>query len=343
MTGRTTTGRNGPTLKDVAKQAGVSTMSASRALRGDRGVTATTRDRVLEAARTLGYRSNQWARSLKLGRGSDLIGVVVTHLANPFYSGLALGVQAAVEDSGKHVVLANTDEDPRRERRLVQNLLERRVDGIVIVPSGYDHAYLNASAMRGTPLVLAGRPPVGISADCVLVDDFGGTLHAIRQLLDEGHQRIAFIGNPPAVYTGAERYRGYGAAMDEKGLAVAPDQVDRTCTDAADAEAAVRRMLRQDQPPTAVFAANNRLALGALRALSSRADVAFAAFDDLEYASLLHRGMTLVSYDPQEMGRKAGALLLRRISEGAAEGEEEPGTWPASRVIVPVKGVSHSR
>jgi LacI family transcriptional regulator len=331
----------GPTLKDVAKQAGVSTMSASRALRGDRGVTDATRDRVLEAARTLGYRSNQWARSLKLGRGSDLIGVIVTHLANPFYSGLALGVQAAVEGAGKHVVLGNTDEDPGRERRLVQNLLERRVDGIAVVPSGYDHAYLGASALRGTPVVLAGRPPVGISADCVLVDDFGGTLQAIRQLLNEGHRRIAFIGNPPSVYTGAERYRGYGAAMDEKGLAITPAHVNRTCTDAADAEQAVLRMLGRNPPPTAVFAANNRLALGVLRALSSRDDVAFAAFDDLEYASLLHRSLTLVTYDPQEMGRRTGELLLRRINETSTD-VEEPGDWPASRVIVPVKVIAHS-
>jgi LacI family transcriptional regulator len=339
MTGRTTAGRAGPTLKDVAKQAGVSTMSASRALRGDRGVTAATRDRVLEAARTLGYRSNEWARSLKLGRGSDLIGVIVTHLANPFYSGLALGMQAAVEDAGKHVILGNTDDDPRRERRLVQNLIERGVDGIAIVPSGYDHAYLDASAIRGTPLVLAGRPPVGISADCVLVDDFGGTLQAIRRLLDEGHQRIAFIGNPPAVYTGSERYRGYGTAMDEKGLAITPDHIDRVCTTAADAEKAVLRMLGRNSPPTAVFAANNRLALGVLRAISARDDMAFAAFDDLEYASLLHRDMTLVTYDPQYMGRLTGELLLRRINEASTD-VEEPSHWPASRVIVPVQVIS---
>ncbi|NEE04200.1 LacI family DNA-binding transcriptional regulator [Phytoactinopolyspora halotolerans] len=332
-----------PTLSDVARRAGVSPMSVSRSLRGDTGVSAATRARVLEAVDELGYRPNDSARSLKLGRGSDLIGVVVTHFSNPFYSRLALGVEEVIEKRGKRVILGNTEEDPDRERELVQNLLERRVDGIVVVPSSYDHSHMNEPAMRGTPVVLAGRPPVGLDADCVLVDDFGGAHEVTRRLLAEGHRRIAFIGTPPAAYTGAERYRGYCAALDEQGVRVTSRYVDRSGTDTVTAEAAAARMLRLSTPPTAIFAANNRLALGVLRAIGSRDQIGFAAFDDLEYASLLDRSMTYVSFDAEQMGRGAGELLLRRLDERSAGGEER-AERPASRVVVHVDVVTqHAR
>lgn len=339
----TSSGTPRPTLNDVATRAGVSPMSVSRALRGDTGVSAATRARVLEVVDELGYRRNDSARSLKLGRGSDLVGVVVTNFANPFYARLALGVEAAIEKGGRRVILGNTEEDPERERRLVQNLLERRVDGIVVVPSSYDHGHMSERALGGTPLVLAGRPPVGLDVDCVLVDDFGGARRVTHGLLEEGHERVAFIGNPPAVYTGAERYRGYCAALDEHGLPVVGDYVDRSSTDAATAESAVERMFRLSSPPTAIFAGNNRLALGVLRALGSRDHIGFAAFDDLEYASLLDRSMTLASFDAEQMGRFAGELLLQRLDEHSAGGEVQVER-PASRVVVPVDVVSqHAR
>lgn len=323
-----------PTLKDVAERAGVSMMSASRTLRGDRGVSATTRDRVLRAADDLGYRRNESARNLRLGGGSNLVGVIVTHLENPFYARLTLGVQQTIQARGMGVVLGNTEEDPDRERELIRNLLERGVDGIVVVPASYQHEHLSETATYGTPVVLAARPPTGVDVDCVLVDDFEGARQATRHLHHEGYDRIAFIGNPPAIYTGAERYRGYCAALDEQGLPAPDSYVDRSCTGATSAEQAAGRMLDSATPPTAIFTANNRLALGALRALGARRDIGFATFDELEYASLLDRIVTVVSYDPEEIGRRAGDLLGRRIDERLSGSVAE--RRPASRALVPV-------
>ncbi len=313
-------------------------------MRGESGVSAATRAKVLEVVEELGYRLNDSARSLKLGRGSDLVGVVVTHFANPFYSRLALGVEAVIEKRGMRVILGNTEEDPERERELVQNLLERRVDGIVVVPSSYDHSHMKEQAMRGTPVVLAGRPPVALDADCVLVDDFGGAREVTRRLLEEGHRRVAFIGTPPAAYTGAERHRGYCVALDEQSVPVTSDYVDRSGTDTVTAEAAATRMLRLSTPPTAIFAANNRLALGVLRAIGPRDHIGFAAFDDLEYASLLNRDITFVSFDAEQMGRSAGELLLQRLDERSAGGRHMQAERPVSRVVVQVNVVSqHAR
>ena len=307
-------------------------MSASRTLRGEGGVSEQTRARVQQAAEELGYRRNASARSLRLDAGSDLVGVVVTHLANPFYARLTLGVQMAVESRGMRVLLANTEESSERERELIQNLLERRVDGMVVVPSGYDHEHLDPQALQGTPVVLASRPPSGPDLDCVLVDDFGGARQATLRLLEEGHRRIGFVGNPPAVYTGAERYRGYCAALEESSLKESRRYVDRSAVDAASAERSAIRMLSFDRPPTAFFATNNRLALGVLRAVRCfSSEVSLAAFDDLEYADLLDRRPALVGYDAEEVGRKAGELLVRRMDE---RGESRDRA--ASRVVVPV-------
>lgn len=328
----TSGGPRRPTLRDVAERADVSMMSASRALRGDRGVSDGLRERVLRAAEELGYRRNESARQLRLGSGSNLVGVIVTHLSNPFYARLTLGVQQVMQARGMEVVLGNTEEDPGRERELIGNLIERDVDGIVLVPSGYRHEHLEGLLARGTPVVLASRPATGHDLDCVLVDDFDGARQATRHLSEAGHERIAFVGNPPAVYTGAERYRGYCAALEEGGLPLRDAYVDRGCADATTAEHAVSRMLRSSSPPTAVFTSSNRLALGALRALGDGREIGFATFDELEYASLLDRAVTMVSYDAEEIGRRAGDLLGQRLDERASTREPRP----AARSLVPV-------
>src|SRR5205807_1361311 len=147
---------------------------------------------------------------------------VVTNLANPFYSQLALGLEAAVAERGMRVMLGNSGEDPARERRLVHDFASRRLDGLVVVPASNDHSHLGADQLRGMPVVLAARPPVRIEADSVLLDDFGGTWEVTRQLIDAGHCRIAFLGLPGASWTGSERYRGYCAALDEAGIEVDP-------------------------------------------------------------------------------------------------------------------------
>jgi LacI family transcriptional regulator len=294
-----------------------------------------TRARVLAAVDAIGYRRNEAARSLRLG-GSGMIALVVTNLANPFYSRLALGVQEVASERGLRVLLSNTAERVDRERGLVEDLAAHRVDGMIIVPAGSNHRHLGPSELRGMPLVLAARPPSGMDADCVLVDDFGGAEQAVARLIADGHHKIGFLGNPPALYTGAERFRGYWAAHEAAGLEPDERHVRRGLTDVATAEHAAGSLLREPDAPTALFCTNNRLTQGAIRAVRALgAPVALAGFDDFDLADILGMPLTIVSYDADEIGRRAARMLVDRINSA------EPRALPARRSVVPTQVIRY--
>ena len=316
-----------PTMSDVAHRAGVSPMTVSRALRDDPRVSPETKTRVLGAVDALGYRRNEAARNLRLGRSSGLIGLVVTNLANPFYSQLALGVEAMAADSGARVMLGNSGEDVGRERQLVHDFASRRLDGIIVVPAGSDHRHLHPAQLAGIPVVLAASPPLRFDADAVLLDDFGGSWDAARHLIEAGHRKIAFLGLQASTWTGSERFRGYSAALEEAGIPLDDRIISRQQRDVATAEQTMLELLAADDPPTAVFAANNRNTIGAYRAIRARQpDIAIAGFDDFELADMLSLPLTVISYDPREMGAKAAGLLRDRI--------DNPQAQPAARRIV---------
>lgn len=325
-----------PTLRDVAERAQVSPMTVSRTLRGDEGVSAATRARVLDVVASLGYRRNEAARNLRLGRSDGLIGLVVTNLANPFYSQLALGVEAAVAEQGMRVMLGNSGEDRARELQLVHDFASRRLDGVVVVPASHDHSHLGADQLRGMPVVLAASPPVKVDVDAVLLDDFGGTWEATRRLIRSGHQRIGFLGLPAASWTGSERYRGYCAALEEAGIPIDDELSSHRQRDVGAAERATEALLDLRDPPTAIFAANNRNTIGAYRAIRTReAATKLAGFDDFELADLLGLPLTVVAYDPRELGREAARLLCDRI-----ENRERRHGAPR-RVVIPTSVVEY--
>ncbi|WP_419999219.1 LacI family DNA-binding transcriptional regulator [Streptomyces boninensis] len=329
-----------PTLRDVAERIGVSAMTVSRALRDDPRVLPATRDRVREAAADLGYRPNEVARSLRLGKGTGLVGLIVTNLANPFYSRLALGVDSILQTQGAGLktVIGNTGQDLDSERSLVEDLVARRVDGIIAVPAGRDQRHLAAAAAEGVPVVLASRPPEGFDADCVLVDDYGGAQAATRKLLDRGHQRIGFLGSPPAVYTGTERLRGFHAALSDAEVALDDAYVRQGQQQTAEAARAAADLLRLPEPPTALFCSNNRNTIGAFRAISAAGTrTALAGFDDFELADALGLPLTLVDYDVDDLGRQAGRLLLDRINE------RDTRPAPARRTVIPTSLVEYGR
>ncbi|MEU7581414.1 LacI family DNA-binding transcriptional regulator [Streptomyces sp. NPDC041068] len=335
-----------PTLRDVAERAGVSAMTASRVLRDDPQVLPATRERVRAAATALGYRPNEVARSLRLGRGSGLVGLVVTNLANPFYSRLALGVDSVVAEHGLKTVIGNTGQDLDAERELVSDLVARRVDGIIAVPAGADQRHLAAAAADGVPVVLASRPPEGFAADCVLVDDFGGARDATARLLGRGHRRIGFLGSPPAVYTGTERVRGYAAALTSAGISLDPRLVRQGQTEPDEATRAASALLALPDPPTALFCSNNRNTIGAFRAIralraSGGPPVALAGFDDFELADALGLALTLVAYDSDELGRAAGRLLADRLHDRRRGVTGETGPRPPRHVVVPTSLVEY--
>lgn len=321
-------------MRDVASMAGVSVMTVSRVMHDDPRISDETKKRVRAVVRRLGYLRNDTARNLRIGRGAGAIGLVIGNLANPFYSQLALGVGEVAEQHGLTVMLVNTGGKVEREVRSVSDLLSRRVEGIVIAPEGDDQSHLGPGPMRATPVVCVARPPAGIDADCVLVDDYNGTRQATDLLIERGHSELGFIGLPTTVWTGSERLRGFKAAMRRAGLRVNAKYVRNQESDVSAAERTVRAMLALPRPPTALFAANNRNMIGALRAVGSLDQpVALAGFDDFELADMLDLPLIVVSYDAMDLGRQAAQLLLQRVEGNTG--------LPARRVIVPTTVVEY--
>jgi LacI family transcriptional regulator len=302
-----------PTMKSVAAMADVSAMTVSRVLQGDPHVLPETRRRVLEAVDQLGYRRDEMARRLRVGKPAGMVGLIVSNLANPFYSQLALGVESVLAAHGLRLVLGNSGDDVERERGLVSDFLARRVDGMAVVPAGNTHQHLAPSQLHGVPAVLSARPPVDVQLDCVLLDDYGGARAAVEWLLNQGHTRVAFLG-PPAAWTSAERLRGFRDSLADAGL---PSEERYICVEQRDvkaAEFAASRLLSLREPPTAIFCANSRNTIGAYRAQHGGATtVSLAGFDDFDLADMLDAPLAVVTYDAQDMGRRTAQLLLDRI------------------------------
>ncbi|OEV08276.1 LacI family DNA-binding transcriptional regulator [Streptomyces nanshensis] len=330
-----------PTLRDVAERAGVSSMTASRVLRGDPRTTSATRERVRAAADELGYMPNHLARSLRLGKGTGLVGLLVTNLANPFYSQLALGVDSQLAPHGLKTVIANTKQDLAGERDLVADLVARRVDGIVAVPASTDQRHLAAAAAGGVPVVLASRPPEGFEADCVLVDDFGGARRATQDLLAQGHRTIGFVGSPTTVYTGTQRLRGFTDALDAAGLPVDERYVRQGQKTTGEATVAARELLALPDPPTALFCSNNRNTIGAYHAIRAAGrSTALTGFDDFELADALGLPLTVVAYDTDQLGRQSAELLISRIRPADQPSSGEPR--PPRTITVPTSLITYN-
>ena len=323
------TGQRAPRMTDVAERAGVSLKTVSRVVNGEPGVTAATTARVRDAIVELGFRRNNVAHALRRGQRFRMLGLVIEDVANPFYSAIARGVEEATRERGQLLMMASSDEDPERERELVLDFCERRVDGLFVVPAGDDHHYLLPQLEVGLHIVFIDRPPGNIDADAVLLDNPGGARAATDHLLARGHRRIAMVVDNMTIFTQRERWRGFCDALAEAGHTIDDTLVRFGIHDATRAEAVASELLALPSPPTAIFAANNRISTGVLRALAARqAEVELVGFDDLELAELLARPPSTVSYDAADLGREAARLLTARL---------EGDSGPAQRVILPTQ------
>jgi LacI family transcriptional regulator len=314
-----------PTMRDVASIAGVSVKTVSRVVNGERGVRPDTAARVDAAIQRLGFTRNDIASSLRRGRAGAL-GLVIEDVANPFYSAIARAVEDAAEARGHILIIGSCEEDPTRERQLALRLLRRLVDALLIVPAGAEHRYLRPELAAGVPIVFLDRPPGGVDADTVLLDNVGGARAGVEHLLSQGHERIAFVGDSRDLYTAAERLVGYRAALAGAGLEPRDELVRAGSHDAVRAERAVRALLDlpPDRRPTAVFASNNRNTIGALRALRDvPSPVALVGFDDFELADMLATPVTVVRHAPEEMGRIAAELAYGRLNDGPRPPQRE--------------------
>jgi LacI family transcriptional regulator len=321
--------RREPTIRDVAALAEVSTKTVSRVINNLPGAGPEVIERVREAARSLGYRPNLTASSLRRSdRRSATIGVLLEDLSNPFDAALLRAVEDRARQNDVLVLAGSSEDDPRLQRELLTSLAIRRVDGMVVMAAGGHQDALQQERERGTPMVLVDRPPTFEDTDSVTTTNRDSAREAVTHLAGLGHRRIAFLGDRQTLWTSQERYTGYLEALAHSGLTLHPDLVHTGLRGSEPAETATAALAGLDEPPTALFTAQNLLTVGAMRALRTRDlhhRVALIGFDDFPLADMLEPGITVLRQDVPALGRKAAELIFARI-----EGDQSP---PAHAVV----------
>jgi LacI family transcriptional regulator len=314
-------------MTDVAAAAGVSLKTVSRYVNGETNIDPAIATRIGEAIAALHFRRNQAAASIRPGQRSQLVGLIIEDVANPFYAVLMHSVELALRAKGLLLLTASSEEDPAQYRRLVEQLIERRVDGLIVfTPSDPGPSWPDLA--REIPaLVVLDRFDPAIEADSVTADDQGGGRDATSLLISGGARRIAFVGEALALQSIAGRHRGYQQALEAASLMADQDLVLDGLRTADQVCAAVTSLLLQDSTIDGFFAANNLASIGVLRALRDlQMSRPIVGFDDFEAAGLVEPGITVVSHSVADMGALAVQLLLDRI-----EGER----GPARRLVLP--------
>ncbi|WEG08042.1 LacI family DNA-binding transcriptional regulator [Microbacterium horticulturae] len=304
------------TLADVAKLAGVSAKTVSRVYAQRDRVSAETVERVLSAAKRLRFRPNSLARSLRRGGPSKTIGFIMGELLNPFYYGIAAGIERELAAHGSPLIVATTDDSPDGEEHVADALLAQRVGALLMIPVGDDQSYLEGERQLGTPVIAIDRPARNLVADAIVLENRTGTHTATASLIVHGHRDIAYVCNPASVYTQLERVQGYRDALRDAGLPV--DGRHEVLLDdmSIPLEDTVRELLCAREAPTAIVAGNNRACVAALRAMRGlRHPPALIGFDDFDTADVL--GVSVIAHDPVEMGRAAARLALERMADPA--------------------------
>src|SRR5436190_6474961 len=312
------------TLADLAREAGTSASTASRAISGRGYVSAVTRARLLETADRLGYVPNASARTLK-HRTSRVVGVVVSDLGNQFYGRLAAAIEETLRAADYQMVLIGDNSESSEELAGARTFLAMRAPGVIMTPVGDEASRL--LLRHGVGVVEVDRRLAGSSCDAVVVDNERGARDATAHLLLNGHRRIALLVADTDWTSDAGRLQGYRDAHAQAGIAVDEALIVRIGFHAPDAELRIARLL-DEGPPTAIFAANNLLADQAWHVLRRRGlrlpdDVSLVGFDDVPWMEMVRPAITVVAQPTEELGRRAAALLLRRLEDPAREARVE--------------------
>ncbi|MEO5981539.1 MAG: LacI family DNA-binding transcriptional regulator [Pedococcus sp.] len=305
------------TMREVAALAGVSLKTVSRVVNREPGVSPGVVTKVERAVVRLGYRHNLAASNLRRGHGkSAMVGALLQDVSNSYSSSLLRSLEDAARDRDVAIIASSLDEEPERERSLVEGLVRRRVDGLLLMPATERHDYLADDLRSGLPIVFVDRRPNGVDTDSVTVDNALGARMAVEHLLAHGHRRIAFLGDLPSIQTAQARHDGYLRTLRGAGLEPDPSLEATALRSPDDAAAALTRLLDGSDPPTAVFAARNTLAIGAIRALHQRAlagRVALVGFDDFPLADIVDPPLTVLRQNVAIIGSEVAKRLFARI------------------------------
>ena len=322
------------TIREVAKQANVSTATVSHVINGTRFVDPDTQARVKLAIKTLGYRPNLLARSLRRSE-TRTIGLIVPDNANPFFADFARVVEDAGFAEGYSVILCNSDRSETKEETYIDVLLSKRVDGLILISSTDRLDLLQHVRDAGVPLVVVDRDPGDLSVSQVLVANEHGGYLAGQYLLGLGHRRVGCIGGPSQANPSWGRVTGFERALREAGVPLPPAAVVQGDFRYASGETAMRQLLGRDLGLTAVFATNDLMAIGAMIALRRAGldvprDMSLIGFDNILLATATMPALTTIEQPTQELGQATVRLLLDQILKRRSE----PGvTWVPTRLI----------
>jgi len=305
------------TMHDIAERAGVSVTTVSHVINQTRPVSEKLRLAVNGAMEEMGYQPNLLARSLRRGR-TQTIGMVVPDSSNPYFAEIAHAVEAATFAQGYSVILCNTQMDVAREEFYANVLLEKRVDGIIFMAAGDSAQQIRALQQRRQPIVLVDRDVQGVAADAVTTDNTRGARQATEHLLALGHRRIACIGGPSDVTPSSRRISGYAVALEAAGLPLDAALIVRGDFQFESGLRLAEQLLDLPEPPTAIFASNDLMAVGVIHAAQRRQrrvpeDVSVVGFDDIRLAAYINPALTTVAQPKERLGQTATRLLLERI------------------------------
>lgn len=334
------------TIHDVAKRAGVAPITVSRVVNNSGYFSQDTRARVEAAIAELEYVPNRLASSLRSKR-TNTLALVITDITNPFFTTLARGVEDTASDAGYTVVFCNTDESDVEERKYLQVLLQQQVDGILLVPARSTSASLEVIRKQSTPVVvLDRRMPPDANVDVVRCENEDGAYRLTRLLIELGHQHIAILSGPMGVSTAEDRLAGYQRAIAEANLSADSDLIIYGAFNQTSGYDMIQRLLAVEPRPTAIFAANNMIGIGALKAMQDRGlrvpdDIAMVSFDDLPPNLLTFPFFTVAAQPAYEMGRMATQLLVARLAGKAPEDCQEI-VLPVEMIVRQSSGVARA-
>jgi LacI family transcriptional regulator len=314
-------------IKDVAREAGVSTATVSHVINNTRFVSEETREKVLRAVEVCNYYPNANARSLASGR-SHSIGLLISDISNPFFPELAKSVEAAAFERGYDVILSNTNYDPERTAHYVRRIIERKVAGVALMTSELEAPLIDELAQQNVSVVFLDSGTAGERMSNLLVDYETGIGEAVRHLLALGHLEIAYVGGPSRLRSSTRRLQAFNGAMSANSPKLEAQAVYESDFQLEGGRRVAREMLASEQGlPTAVLAANDLMALGVMQELREAGiaipqDVSIIGFDDIAFAALSTPPLTTVCLPRVELGRKAVEALMTTIESPDKRGVE---------------------
>lgn len=315
--------RTSPTIEDVARHAGVSMKTVSRVINNSVGVKDSTRQKVLDAIEELGYRPNALAKSLRMKK-TYTIGVIMSDIANSFFGNVMKGIENVAIKNQYNIIFANSDENIEKEKMYYEFFIEKRVEGMIIIPAPGSQSYLKNHSST-IPIVFIDRHPKDWDGIVVKGDNRDGAYLLTKHLIEvHGYKNILFLATDLDIEPIRERFEGYKKAVEEVGLEVQVIDGNRTIDDGC---RAIKKILF-DNKPQAIFGSNYVMTLGAIKAaknyfLEVPRDIAVVGFDDFEGGDVLRPYLTSVMQDPYKMGECAAELLFKQIIKNKVIAEKE--------------------